>query len=67
LRRKVDCLETDSGIDRSDLDILSVVECLSYDIEAVSEDIMKIVETDELRRCDNAEAVRDDITVLFED
>jgi hypothetical protein len=51
LRRKVDQIESEAGIDSTELDELSVVLALSYEIEPVAEDIVRVVETGELRRC----------------
>jgi hypothetical protein len=51
LRRKVDHIESETGIDSTELDVLTVVEALSYEIEPVADDIVRVVETGELRRC----------------
>jgi hypothetical protein len=67
LRRRVDTVETATGIDSADLDALSVVELLSYDVTAVDDDVIRIEETGELRQCSNADAVVSDVRVFFED
>jgi hypothetical protein len=51
LRRKVDQIESETGIDSAELDELSVVLALSYEIEPVADDIVRVVETGEFRRC----------------
>jgi|APHM01.1.fsa_nt_gi hypothetical protein len=53
LRRKVDWIESETGIDSAQLDELSVVEIMSYDIEPVDDDVVQVVQTGELRRCPN--------------
>jgi hypothetical protein len=53
LRRKVNHIESETGIDSTELDELTVVEALSYEIKPVAEDIVRVVETGELRRCCN--------------
>jgi hypothetical protein len=53
LRQKVDQIESAAGIDSAELDELSVVLALSYEIEPVDDDIVRVVDTGELRRCSN--------------
>jgi hypothetical protein len=69
LRRKLDKIETnsdsDSHVDSADLDDISVVELLSYDLETVTDDVVRVRQTDELRRCEDAETVKNDVTVLL--
>lgn len=67
LRRRVDTVETATGIDSADLDALSVVELLSFAVTAVDDDVIRIEETGELRQCSNADAVVSDDSVFFED
>lgn len=69
LRRKVDKIESNSNshVDSADLTELSVVELLSYELETVADDVVRVRQTDELRRCEDAETVTNDVTVLFED